>query len=207
MFNLLICDDHPPIRTVVRLLAREAAGGCDVTETGNAPELLDALRGRRPFDLLTLDVQLPGRSGLEVLAEAKTIRPDLPVMMLSADERESSVTAALKAGASSYVFKSSSEHILFEALKHASQHRLSLPEAYAGTAGACAADALALSARQRDVLDCLLRGMSGKQIARALSISEGTVKSHTVAVFRSLNVNSRAQAVVEAHRRGISIGR
>ncbi|MCB2028582.1 MAG: response regulator transcription factor, partial [Rhodoferax sp.] len=65
---------------------------------------------------------------------------------------------------------------------------------------------LALSARQRDVLLCLLRAMSAKQIARELGISSGTVKTHTVAVFRALNVSSRAQAVVEAGRRGIAIG-
>jgi DNA-binding NarL/FixJ family response regulator len=67
-------------------------------------------------------------------------------------------------------------------------------------------DELALSARQREVLQCLLRGMSAKQIARALGISDGTVKSHTVAVFRALNVSSRAQVVLEAHRRGIPFG-
>lgn len=206
MFNLLICDDHPAIRTAVRLLAREASGGCEVTETGNAEELVDALQGRRHFDLLTLDLQLPGRSGLEMLIEAKKLRPELPVMILSADESASSVTAALAAGASSYLFKSCTENALFLALKEAVQRRLTLPAGYAGHPIDAPVDALRLSPRQREVLDCLLRGMQSKQIARALALSEGTVKSHTVAVFRSLNVNSRAQAVIEAHRRGIALG-
>ena len=147
MFKLLICDDHPPIRTVLRLLAREASGGCDVTETGNAHELIEMLRGRRSFDLLTLDVQLPGRSGLEVLAEVKALRSDLPVMMLSADESSASVTAALDAGASSYVFKSCSESVLFDALKDASRKRVTLPVGYAGERTEGRSDGLSLSER------------------------------------------------------------
>lgn len=217
MFRLLICDDHPPIRTVLRLLAKEANGNCDVTETGSAQELLAELEGRRQFDLLTLDLHLPGQSGLSILASVKQIRPQLPVMVLSADESPESVTAALNGGASSYLFKSVSERRLFQALRDASDKLLSLPAGYTGVAGqelhspppprrSGAESALELSPRQREVLDCLLKGMSAKQIARALAISEGTVKSHTVAVFRSLNVGSRSQAIVEAHRRGISLG-
>lgn len=207
MFHLLICDDHPPIRTALRLLAREAAGGCDVTEAGGARELIQALESRRPYDLLTLDMQLPGPSGLELLGQVKALRPELPVMMLSADESPASVSAALAAGASSYLFKSCSESVLFEALKAAANSRVTLPESFAGVRqDVPATDSLGVSARQREVLNCLLRGMSGKQIARALDISEGTVKSHTVAVFRALGVSSRTQAVVEAHRRGITLG-
>lgn len=210
MFRLLICDDHPPIRTALRLLAREAAGTSDVTETANARELVEVLRSRKDFDLLALDLQLPGQSGLEILGDVKQLRPDLTVMVLSADESADSVRSALQAGASSYLFKSASETVLFQALKDAAQHRLTLPHSVAGTAGSWGRhaqdDGLAISTRQREVLQCLLRGMSGKQIARALNLSEGTIKSHTVAVFRSLNVNSRAQAVIEAHRRGITLG-
>lgn len=217
MFRMLICDDHPPIRTVLRLLAKEAAGLCDVTETGTAQELLAALQGRACFDLLTLDLQLPGCSGLTVLSQVKQLRPDLPVMVLSADDSADSVQRAMALGAQSYLAKSVSERGLFDALRAvvlASPHHVSLPAPRSGTPGApvqpgTSAPALAelsLSARQRDVLMCLLRAMSAKQIARELGISSGTVKTHTVAVFRALNVSSRAQAVVEAGRRGIAVG-
>jgi DNA-binding NarL/FixJ family response regulator len=65
---------------------------------------------------------------------------------------------------------------------------------------------IGLSPRQVDVLACLLRGMSNKHICRELGLAEGTVKSHTVAIFRALNVTSRAQAVIEASRRGFPVG-
>jgi DNA-binding NarL/FixJ family response regulator len=208
MFRLLICDDHPPIRTAVRLLAREAAAGaCEITECSSAEELLAILEQGRPYDFLTLDLQLPGQSGMEVLAQVKQVRPSLPVMVFSADEAPERVTEALQAGASGYLCKTASEQALTEALKAAAAYKVSLPGSYArglpshgGTAD------LPLSARQREVLQCLLRGMSAKQIARVLGISDGTVKSHTVAVFRALNVSSRAQVVLEAHRRGIPFG-
>jgi DNA-binding NarL/FixJ family response regulator len=209
MFRLLICDDHPAIRTALKLLAREAAPGeCEATECSSAEELLVQLSDGRSFDFLTLDLQLPGRSGLEVLAEVKQLRPELPVMVLSADESPERVTEALQAGATSYLFKSASEHVLRDALRAAASHRSSLPREFGPPArdDSKGLDDLGLSARQREVLQCLLRGMSAKQIARALGISDGTVKSHTVAVFRALNVSSRAQVVLEAHRRGIPFG-
>ena len=208
MFRLLICDDHPAIRTALRLLAREAAGGeCEATECSSAEELLVHLSDGRAFDFLTLDLQLPGRSGLEVLAHVKELRPELPVMVLSADESPERVTEALQAGATSYLFKTASEPVLAEALRAAVAHRSALPAPYVRDwKGGKGLDDLALSTRQREVLQCLLRGMSAKQIARALGISDGTVKSHTVAVFRAFNVSSRAQVVLEAHRRGIPFG-
>lgn len=208
MFRLLICDDHPAIRTALRLLAREATpGACEVAECASAEELLALLEQDRAFDFLTLDLQLPGRSGLDVLAQVKQMRPDLPVMVFSADESPERVTEALQAGATSYLFKSASEQVLAEALRAAAAHRSTLPAPYVREwNGGSGLDELTLSARQREVLQCLLRGMSAKQIARALGISDGTVKSHTVAVFRALNVSSRAQVVLEAHRRGIPFG-
>ena len=208
MFRLLICDDHPAIRTALKLLAREATpGGCEVTECATAEEVLAVLEHDRPFDFMTLDLQLPGRSGLDLLAGVKQMRPDLPVMVFSADENPERVTEALQGGATSYLFKSASELVLADALRAAAAHRATLPAPYVRDwKGGKGVDDLALSARQREVLQCLLRGMSAKQIARALGISDGTVKSHTVAVFRALNVSSRAQVVLEAHRRGIPFG-
>jgi DNA-binding NarL/FixJ family response regulator len=208
MFRLLICDDHPPIRTAVRLLAREvAAGACEITECSSAEELVTVLDEGRPYDFMTLDLQLPGQSGLAVLAEVKRLRPSLPVMVFSADESPERVTEALHAGASGYLCKTASEQALTEALRAAAAHKISLPGSYARALPAHGASPdLPLSARQREVLQCLLRGMSAKQIARVLGISDGTVKSHTVAVFRALNVSSRAQVVLEAHRRGIPFG-
>lgn len=160
MFRLLICDDHPPIRTALRLLAKEASrGACEVTECASAEDLLAVLQRGEPYDFLTLDLQLPGRSGLEVLSEVKQLRPSLPVMVLSADESPERVTEALEAGASSYLFKSASEQVLSDALRAAAAHKLSLPDPYVRNApsrGPAGAE-LGLSARQWEVLQCLLR--------------------------------------------------
>jgi DNA-binding NarL/FixJ family response regulator len=208
MFRLLICDDHPPIRIALRMLAQAVAAECEVTECASAEELLDQLRQGGTYDLLTLDLHLPGRSGLDVLGDIRQLRPGLPVMVLSADEAPERVHQALRAGASRYIFKTASERVLAEALSSAAASKAAQSELDVDDEEepvTSLAD-VNLSARQREVLDCLLRGMSAKEIARELSISDGTVKSHTVAVFRALNVSSRAQVVLEAHRRGIPLG-
>jgi two-component system, NarL family, nitrate/nitrite response regulator NarL len=206
MFHLLVCDDHPAIRLSLGVYAGRAISGCQVCETSNAAQLLAVLREERPFDLLVLDVHLPGPSGLSVLKQVKELRPGLPIMMFSADESAQAVSQALEGGATSYLFKSSAEQVFIEAFADAARKHITLPGTFlAPRASPSAHQPIRLSRRQRDVLGCLLRGMSAKQIARALQIAEGTVKSHTVAVFQAFNVNSRSQVVAAAYRQGISL--
>jgi DNA-binding NarL/FixJ family response regulator len=206
MFNLLVCDDHPAIRLSLHVYAGRAINGCEVCETSNAPQLLALLQGQRTFDLLVLDVHLPGESGLSVLKQVKELRPGLPIMMFSADESADAVSRALEGGATSYLFKSSPEEAIVAALRDAALKHITLPGTFvAPHAAPGSIDPIKLSRRQRDVLGCLLRGMSAKQIARTLQIAEGTVKSHTVAVFQAFGVNSRSQVVAAAYRRGITL--
>lgn len=185
------------------MLARQAMPTCEVTETADAVALLAALQTGRHFDLLALEPALPGLAGAALLAETRRLRPEVPVLVLAADESPQAVVAALDAGAQAYLFKSGPELPLFMALREAMARRALLPPAAATAAPPVRMPSLGLSPRQGDVLRCLMRGLTAKQIGRALGISEGTVKTHTVAVFHALNVNSRTQAVVEAYRRGM----
>jgi len=156
-------------------------------------------------------------SGLDLLSELKQKYPTVPVVVLSSDETRAAVVDALQRGATGYICKSSPTDLLAKFLEHALSGRVTLPAAVVyGSGSEAGAEAsppagrsspdLGLTPRQTDVLGCLLRGMSTKQICRDLSLSEGTVKSHTVAIFRALNVTSRAQVVIEASRRGVTIG-
>jgi DNA-binding NarL/FixJ family response regulator len=214
--KLLICDDHPPIRAAVAYIARELNPDIRIVEAGNGAEALALLETHPDIEMLLLDLHLPGISGFDLLSELKLGYPSLPVVVLSSDESRASVIDALERGATGYICKSSPTDLLAKFLEHALKGNIALPTNLAGGAQANAAGAgpaepqgltgLGLSPRQIDVLGCLLRGMPNKQICRELALAEGTVKNHTVAIFRALNVNNRAQAVIEASRRGLPVG-
>ena len=217
--KLLICDDHPPIRAAVAYIARELNKDIVIVEAGSAAEALDLLEAHPDIELMLLDLHMPGMSGLDLLRELKRRFASLPVVVLSSDETRATVIDALERGASGYICKSSPTDLLAKFLQHALAGGITLPNAIfndARGAAASAAGSLAdanqgmaaagLSPRQLDVLACLLRGMSNKEIGRELELAEGTVKSHIFAIFRALDVSSRAQAVIEASRRGIQVG-
>lgn len=215
--KLLICDDHPPIRTAVTFIAKELNNSIAIVEAGSGAEALAQLERHPDVDMVLLDLHMPGMSGFDLLSELKQRFPSLPVVVLSSDETRATVIDALERGATGYICKSSPTDLLAKFLEHALNGNITLPTAIAsgptpvtaGTEHATArrgASGLGLSPRQIDVLACLLRGMSNKQICRELGLAEGTVKNHAIAIFRALNVSSRAQAVIEASRRGLQVG-
>src|SRR5258708_4838384 len=218
MQKLLICDDHPPIRTAVTYVVKEINKDIQIVEAGSAIEALSLLEQNPDVDLILLDLHMPGMSGLDLLSDLKLKSPVTPVVVLSSDEARSTVVDALQRGATGYICKSSPTDLLAKFLEHALNGMVALPTAIVygqkvepkkGSASSMSKELpadIGLSPRQMDVLGCLLHGMSTKQICRELGLSEGTVKSHTVAIFRALKVTSRAQAVIEASRRGVSIG-
>jgi DNA-binding NarL/FixJ family response regulator len=218
VFRLLICDDHPAIRVGLRATAKAAIPQCEVTEVDSGAALLQQLSGPQPFDLLILDVNLPDRTGLDLLADVRGLRPQLHVWVTSGEPNEQWMAQALNGGANGYLPKSVDESVLSQALRDASQGRIILPANYAQrpatrwdperarTGAEQVLARLGLTPRQRDVLTCILRGQSNKQIARALDISDGTVKTHTAAIFNALGVNSRANVIVKCSSLGIPLG-
>jgi DNA-binding NarL/FixJ family response regulator len=207
------------MRRAVSQIAKELNKELEVVEAGTAAEALALLERYPDIELALLDLHMPGMSGLDLLPELKLRFPSLPVVVLSSDETRATVIDALERGATGYICKSSPTDLLGKFLEHTLNGQIALPIAiFSGpkaeplnaagplpSAKQGAAES-GLSARQTDVLTCLLRGMSNKQICRELELAEGTVKSHIFAIFRVLDVSSRAQAVIEASRRGFPVG-
>jgi DNA-binding NarL/FixJ family response regulator len=212
----LVIDDHPLIQEAVSnvlrrlepLVAIDVAGDC---ERG----LVLAGQGNEP-DLVLLDLNLPGQSGIPALKLWRTGYPGIPVVVLSATTDQQTVLAAIGAGAAGFIPKSSSNEVMLNALRlvlaggrylppevlsRSRGDEVTSPRARHGTT--LSIETLGLSARQAEVLKLIARGASNKVICRELGLAERTVKAHVTAVFRALKVTSRTQAAIEASKLGL----
>lgn len=191
--KIAIVDDHPIVREglVVALTQR----GFVITGAyGSAEELLAA---RIDAEVVLLDLELPGMSGVEALA-----RIDKPVLVLTAYANDDQIDAVLRGGARGYLLKGASLDEIERAIRSAARGETYLDPRIASRVIALS-HAPRLSAREREVLEHVAAGLSNKEIAAQLGISERTVKFHVTAIFNKLGAENRAQAVALGRERGI----
>nr|WP_236634199.1 response regulator transcription factor [Caulobacter sp. X] len=198
---MLIVDDHPLLREgVTAVLEAEP----DIRVVGEAADGLDAIaqfKNLRP-DLVLMDLQMPGVDGVEAISAIRAIAPDARIIVLTTYAGDVRALSALRAGASGYLLKSSLRRELIDTIRAVlGGQRCLHPE----VAHDIAVNAIAepLSDREIDVLRRVAQGAANKQIARALALSEDTVKGHMRSIFSKLDVTDRTQAVTVAYRRGI----
>lgn len=199
--TVLVVDDHPVVRAgVVALLAPEPDLEV-VGEVADAESALALIEARQP-DLVLMDLRLPGRSGAEATAEIRARWPRVKVLVLTTFDGDEDVFRALKAGAHGYLLKDASRSELLGALRAvaAGQRRIS-PRAAERLAQRF--DASELTARETEVLEGIVGGKANKEIAAALGITEGTVKTHVASILGKLGVSARTEAAVVAIRRGL----
>lgn len=231
--NVLLIDDHALFREGVALLLQPLVSPLDVWEAGSCEAALGLLDARAPQlpELVLMDLGLPGMNGLEGIACFHQRLPQCPVVALSsADDRET-VLRALDAGAMGFIPKSSSSAVFGAALRLIMANGIYLPPtllaglppaasvslpasrveaaaapqpvAAGGTSGLRTPADVGITPRQAAVLHLILQGLPAKLIARQLNLAPGTVKAHTSAVLRALNVTTRTQAVIAASRLGL----
>jgi NarL family two-component system response regulator LiaR len=200
--GVLVVDDHDVVRQGLRFLLSQEPGIEVVGECADAAQVPAALATCRPSVLL-LDLYLPGASGLDVLAAAKAGHPGVEVVVLTSSQDEDHLLAALRAGAISYLSKTAAVDQVVAAIRAAARGESLLEPRLAarlvrevraprGRHGELAA----LSPREVDVLTALARGRSNRQIARLLSISEETVKTHVSSILAKLRLADRTQAAI-----------
>lgn len=157
------------------------------------------------FDLVLMDLQMPGTFGMEAVSRIKAIFEESAVIVVSGDESASSIRFAIQHGAAGYIPKSTDPSVTIHALELVMAQGTYLPpEALNPMPAQADIDGdpdwpRNLSPRQLAVLRCLLKGKPNKVIAREIGIAEGTVKAHLWAVYQLLGVNNRAQAMYRAH--------
>ena len=200
--RVLIADDHPLYCDALRAVVPQACPDADIGEAASQEEVLAAVAAGRPFALVLLDLNLPGATGLTGLTALRRAVPATPIVVVSAVDDPKIMQDVIMGGASAFVPKSAPGQVLINALRVILAGGTYMPtgifaalrESDSGT------PAQDLTLRQRRVLELLSTGLSNKQIARALDISEITVKAHVSAIFRKLGVSNRVQAGLEARR-------
>jgi DNA-binding NarL/FixJ family response regulator len=203
--SVLIVDDHPVVRRGLRVLLEVQDGIVVAGEAGDGATALALATEQHPGpDVILLDLKLPGLDGLAVLTELKARRHPARVLVLTSVTDHAAAAAAMRAGAAGVLYKDVDPDALVRAIRAVHDgHLLLAPEA-AGTLlrqAAWPARGLdALTGREREVLAELAQGRSNREIARALHVSEKTVKAHVSSVLAKLGVQDRTQAALLAVR-------
>lgn len=209
MTRILIVEDHALVREAMAQTLSYLEPGIECCEAQGAEDALAKLDSAGEWDLVMVDLMLPDMSGFSLLAVLAKRYPDLPAIVVSAMDDPGSVRRALKGGASGFVPKSSSGAKMLEAVRTVLAGGVYTPDLPPDSAGkrqsAPVGERFGLTAAQTRVLELLAQGKTNREIADLLGLSEGTVKVHMSAIFRALNVTSRAQALVVITRHGSRI--
>jgi DNA-binding NarL/FixJ family response regulator len=218
--KVLLVDDHALFREGISMILKNLMGAVEVFEAGSCRDGLSLLARQPGLDLVLMDLGLPDMSGIEGIALIREQYPDVPVVALSSSEDKATVLSALDNGAMGFIPKTSNSSILTGALRLILAHGIYLPPSVfladrralaaspalpvsSATPRQTSPSDLGLTVRQAEVLHRILQGKPSKVICRELDLSSSTVKTHTSAVLRALNVTTRTQAVVAAGKLGL----
>lgn len=216
MLKFLIVEDHALVREGVVRVLQQLDDEVSVAEALNGDQALAILENDVDFDLVLLDLALPGMDGFACLELFRQRYPSIPVAIISAFDDPPTINRALANGASGFIPKAFSGEELVKAVRVLLDGNLFRPNEVSvpilGTEppvlvsqGGVSPEECGLTERQGQVLALMARGKSNREIAQQLGLSEGTVKIHATGIFKALGVSSRTQALVIAARYGIKL--
>jgi DNA-binding NarL/FixJ family response regulator len=214
MLKLLVVEDHALVREGLVGLLAQLETDVEITGKADFESALEILDDDEDFDLILLDLAMPGIDGFAGLDILRRGFPAIPVAVVSAFDDLPTVTRVLNLGASGFIPKAFSGEELLAAVREVLDGNIFQPS---HSAGACLDSVpptppsqfsvqpaeIGLTDRQSQVLALMVRGLSNRDIAEQLALSEGTVKIHATAIFKTLGVTSRTQALVTVSRYGI----
>ncbi len=207
--RVLIADDHPLYRDALRAIVPQACPDADLREAACQDDVLREVTSDAAFDLIVLDLNLPGVVGLSCLTRVREIAPLTPMLIVSAVDDPATMSDVIRAGGTGYVPKSAQRQMLVDAIRVIMgggtylpmEGMIALRESQPPVAAQQdSAGRDALTSRQRRVLELLGHGKSNKQIAVELQISEITVKAHVSSILKKMGLNNRVQAALEARK-------
>lgn len=208
MPEVLIVDDHPLIRDAVRRVF-EHGRDWSVSDAGSYEDALVRMSKVPVPDLVLLDLGLPGQFGVDALRNFRSIFPESPCVVLSGQDDSENVRSAIDLGAMGFISKRSSGDAIMEAINLVLKGYVCTPRdsnvRSSAPRPAINPMQLGLTGRQCEVLAQLVLGKSNKVIARALDLSEATIKTHIMAIFRILDVHNRTGAVMAVSKMGLKL--
>lgn len=200
-FTVMLVDDHFVVRSGLAA-SLEMEDDIDVVgEADHGDEALKLYRQHHPR-VVMMDLQLPGRNGIEVTRDLLAIDPDARVMIFSTFARDDEVREALNTGAAGYLQKSAGREDLMRALRTIADGGTFLPADLARRLKSLQQGPV-ITPREREILALIAQGRANKEIAAELGNAEDTVKRHISNILEKFDVSDRAQATAEAIRRGI----
>jgi DNA-binding NarL/FixJ family response regulator len=209
----VVADDHPVFRQGLRVLLEDL--GVDVVaEAADGTEAVEAALRERP-DVVLMDVQMPGLSGIEATRQLLERWPEARVLVLTMVADDEAVFAAIQAGALGYVLKGAGQAEIGRALEavaagqavYGAEVARRLRAFFTAGSGVVARPFPELSDREREVLDLIAAGLPNTTIAHRLFLSEKTIRNNVTSIFAKLAVRDRAEAVVRAREAGLGRGR
>jgi DNA-binding NarL/FixJ family response regulator len=205
-YSIIIVDDHPLFRDALRQALSDKFSDLIISEAGSLDGLSGELEGKSETDLVLLDLAMPGVKGFSGLMYLRAQYPEIPVVVVSANEDPSAIRRCIEFGASGFIPKSLPVETIREAVRTVLEGEvwtppdLDLGEVGDGETTDLVARLATLTPQQVRVLMMLSEGLLNKQIAYKLSVSEATIKAHVSAILQKLGVDSRTQAVIAVNK-------
>jgi len=204
VIRILIADDHPIVRNGLRGAFADLP---DIEVVGEAADGREAVTEavRLRVDVVLMDLRMPQMSGVEAIAALAGAAPSVRVLVLTTFDSETDVLPAVEAGATGYLLKDTPPEDLIRAVRAAHRGESVLAPSAAGRlmGRVRRPTGLALSSREREVLQLVADGAANREAARLLFISEASIKTHLQHIYDKLGVRDRAAAVAEGYRRGL----
>ncbi len=209
--KILLADDHALFRDGMRYVLCKLDEQVDILDAGNFPDALNAARDNPDLDLALLDLNMPGSEGAASVKLFHKRYPDIPVVVVSGTDQHDDIERVMNSGAMGFISKMSPGQDMIHALRLVLDGGVYLPPQLLQQAldqvregkRSWRTNEFGLTVRQMEVLQQLAAGLSNKDIGLAIGLAEGTVKIHVAAIFQTLRVNKRIDAVQAAQRLGL----
>jgi DNA-binding NarL/FixJ family response regulator len=208
IIRVILADDHPLIRTGMRLVLAEEPDIQIVGEASSGAETIQIV-SQTAADILLLDLSMPGMSAMEVVQAVQAIAPKMKIIVVSAYDDEAIVQAVIHAGVVGYVLKDEAEALLGDGIRTVYRgatwfssgvmHTLTLSAAFFVTQSR----ANELTLREQEILRAIALGASNQQIALRLNLAEQTIRNYITRIYEKLGVSSRAEAIIWAFKNGL----